>query len=74
MTKPIVETLPMIGAFEFVRTHRPQRGDLLIMIAVNKEGDSMEYASTNLSNTMIPYYLRQLAYALEGGINHVKDT
>ena len=42
------------------------------------DGDSMEYVG-DFNHRMMPSYLRQLAYALEayaleGGINHAKDT
>lgn len=66
--------LGIIGAHEFVNMHNPNKtGETVLFIAVSADGDSMDYMG-DLANPLLPSYLRQLAYALEGGITHAEDS
>ena len=68
------EVKGIIEVHDFVNRHNPNRtGDTVLFIAISPDGDTMDYCG-DLGHPMLPSYLRQLAYALEGGTDHAKDT
>lgn len=64
----------IVNVHRWVNEHAPHRtGEAILFIAIAPDGDSMEFVG-DFNHCMMPTYLRQLAYVLEGGINHAKDT
>ena len=64
----------VVNVQEWVNEHAPHlTGETVLFIAIAPDGDSMEYVG-DFNHRMMPSYLRQLAYALEGGTDHGKDT